>query len=119
MSHFFVSSWDSNCAACSLWIIISHILGRCLIVYGSGPPLTQRHNKRGASRGTVTNVRRAHSAPTKPNDLRSIKGALKRGDWFTLPPTPDRRPTTLDSDPHRRHIFVLVGPRYTLVVPRP
>jgi hypothetical protein len=31
----------------------------------------------------------------------------------------DRQPTTLDSDLHRRHVFVLVGPRYTLVVPRP
>jgi hypothetical protein len=88
-------------------------------VYDSGPPLAQRHNKRGASRGTGTNVRRAHSAPTNPNDLRLIIEALKRGDWRTLPPTPDRRPTTLDSDPHRRHVFVLVGPRYTLIVPRP
>jgi hypothetical protein len=47
------------------------------VVYGSGPPLAQRHNKRGASRGTGTNVRRAHSAPTNPNDLRPIKKVLK------------------------------------------
>jgi hypothetical protein len=59
------------------------------------PPLAQRHNKRGASRGTETNVRRAHSALTNPNDLRPIKEALKRGDWLTSPPTPDRRPSTL------------------------
>jgi hypothetical protein len=58
-------------------------------------PLTQRHNKRGASWGTGTNVHRAHSAPKNPNDLRSIKGALKRGDWLTSPPTPDHRLTTL------------------------
>jgi hypothetical protein len=38
------------------------------VVYGSGPPLVQRHNKRGGSRGTGTNVRRAHGAPTNPNN---------------------------------------------------
>jgi hypothetical protein len=84
-----------------------------------GPLSRSATIKGGVSRGTGTNVRCAHSALTNPNDLRPIKGAMKRGDWLTSPPTPDRRPTTLDSDPYRRHAFVLVGPRYTLVVPMP
>jgi hypothetical protein len=36
------------------------------------------------------------------------------------PPRLRHRPTTddLDTDPHRRHVFVLIAPRYTLVIPR-
>jgi hypothetical protein len=45
-----------------------------------GPLSRSATIKRGASRGTGTNVRRAHGAPTNPNNLRPIKGVLKRGD---------------------------------------
>jgi hypothetical protein len=44
-------------------------------------PLSRSATIKGeASRGTGTNVRRAHSAPTNPKHLRPIKEALKRGD---------------------------------------
>jgi hypothetical protein len=38
---------------------------------GSGPPLAQRHIKKGARRGTGTNVHHVHSAPTNP--IKSVR----------------------------------------------
>jgi hypothetical protein len=82
-------------------------------------PLSRSGTIKGGKPGHGNQRSSCPQCPTNPNDLRPIKGALKRGDWLTSPSTPDRLPTTLDSDPHRRHVFVLVGSRYTLVVPRP
>jgi hypothetical protein len=66
-------------------------------------------------------------APPQTLTLRPIKEALKRGDWHHLASATDRR---LDGLRHRptagapsptddlRHVFVLIAPRYSLVVPR-
>jgi hypothetical protein len=60
------------------------------------------------------------TVPTVPPQTLTTKtdqrGAKVRG-WPTSPPTPDRRSMTLDSDRHRRHIFILFGSRYTHVIP--
>jgi hypothetical protein len=93
---------------------------RCVAV---GPPRAAPY-KREASRGTGTNVHCAHSAATNPN-LRPInRGAEARG--LAPPRLCDRRPTarhspTIDApsptgDLH--HVFVLIAPRYLLVIPR-
>jgi hypothetical protein len=61
------------CEECDLRIsgletnLIRVLIG-ALVLYGSGPPLTQHNNKRGARWGTGTNVHRAHSAPTNPSN---------------------------------------------------
>jgi hypothetical protein len=67
------------------------------------------------SRGTGTNVHRAHSAPQTLTPKTDQRGAEARG----LAPPHLRHPTDdLDADPHRRHVFVLIAPRYTLVIPK-
>jgi hypothetical protein len=82
-------------------------------VYGSGPPLTQRNDKTGASRGMGTNIRRAHSAPKTLATKTDQEGAEARGLAHL---TTNRRPSTHDSDRHRRHVVLLVGSRYTHVI---
>jgi hypothetical protein len=93
---------------------------------GSGPSLAQRHIKQrqaGAREPTFT----VPAAPPQTLTLRPIKEAPKRGDWHHPASATDRRldglrhhPTTGAPSPtdDLRHVFVLITPRYSLVVPR-
>jgi hypothetical protein len=64
----------------------------CMVV---GPLSRSATIKKGASRGTRTNVRRAHSAPTNPNDLRPIKKGTEARGLAHL--ASDTQPATDDS----------------------
>jgi hypothetical protein len=85
------------------------------VIYASGPPLAQRNNKRGQAGGTGTNVRRAHSAPQILATKTDQEGAEARGLAHLAT---NSRPSTHDSDCHRRHVVLLFGSRYTHVIPR-
>jgi hypothetical protein len=86
-----------------------------VLIGGSGPPLAQRHIKKGARRGTRTNVHRIHSAPHKPYQVGPILKALKRGNR-SLRRHHHRvfHTDTTDSyyDHRRRHVVFFVGSRY-------
>jgi hypothetical protein len=82
---------------------------------GSEPPLAQRNIKRGARRGTGTNVHRVHSAPQILAKRSDHEGAEARG---TDPPRHRNRhafhtdATDSYHNHRRRHVVFLIASRY-------